>query len=103
MDEAKFVNRLDRQHTLGHVEPRHVLAEGVVLDQHGHEISSGQELHQEVEVVRVLERVVELNDPGRVGFGEHISFGADVRELSEREGLAEWSERERTRCQPDPS
>jgi hypothetical protein len=40
MNEAQLVDCLDSQHTLGHVEPRHVLREGVVLDEHGHEISS---------------------------------------------------------------
>jgi len=66
MDEPKLVNRLNRQHALCHVEPRHVLTKRVVLDEHRHEVTSGEELHEEVEVVGVLERVVELDDPGRV-------------------------------------
>lgn len=28
-----------------------------------------------------MERIVELNDPGRVGFGKDVTFGADVCEL----------------------
>lgn len=108
MNEPKLVDRLDRQHTLGHVEPRDVLGEGVVLDEHGHEVASGQELHEEVEVVRVLERVVELDDPGRVGLGEEVAFGADMGELcrSSEVSLATCSDGsplESSRYAPGPS
>jgi hypothetical protein len=58
MDEAEVVHGLDRENALGDVEPRHVLREGVVLDQHRHQVSSSQELHDEVQVCRILERVV---------------------------------------------
>jgi hypothetical protein len=81
VNEAELVNRLDRQHTLSHVKPRHVLREGIVLDEHRHQVASGKELHEEVEVVGVLERVVELDDPRRVGLGEDVSLSADVGEL----------------------
>lgn len=81
MDEPKLVNGLKGKNALGHVEARYVFAKGVVLDEHSHEISSGEELHEEVEVVGVLERVVELDDPRRVGFGEDVSFSAYVGEL----------------------
>lgn len=81
VDEAEFVDGLDREDALGHVEPRDVFGKGVVLDQHGHQVSAGEELHQEVQVVGVLERVVQLDDPRRVGLGEDVALGADVREL----------------------
>ena len=81
MDEAEFVDGLDREDALGHVEPRDVFGKSVVLDQHGHQVSAGEELHQEVQVVGVLERVVQLDDPRRVGLGEDVALGADVREL----------------------
>lgn len=98
MDEAELVNGLDGEHTLGHVEARDVLAEGVVLDQHRHEVSSGKELHEEVKIVRVLERVVQLHDPGRVRLGEDVALGADVRELVDRRSVSSraqttWSRR----------
>lgn len=66
MNEPELVHGFDRQDALGHVEPRHVFRERVVLDEHRHEVASGQKLHQEVQVVRVLERVVQLDDPRRV-------------------------------------
>ena len=50
-------------------------------DSHRHQITSRQEFHDQVQVIRVLERVVQLDDPRRVGFGEHVSFGTDVCEL----------------------
>ena len=50
MDEAEIVHCLDRQHALCHVEARDVLRERIVLDEHGHQVSSRQELHDEVEI-----------------------------------------------------
>ena len=40
MDETKLVDGLYCQHTLCDVEARNVLGEGVVLDEHHHQISS---------------------------------------------------------------
>lgn len=75
---------LDGKDTLGHVEFGNVFRERIVLDQpnyqldgldqvssaerylHGHEISTGQELHNQIEVLRILERVEKLNHPSRV-------------------------------------
>ena len=81
VDEAELVDGLDGEDALGHVEARDVLGERVVLDEHRHEVAAGEELHQEVEVVGVLERVVQLDDPGRVGLGEDVALGTDVGEL----------------------
>ena len=48
MDETQVMHGLYRENALGDVEPRHVLREGIVLDQHRHQVASGQELHDEV-------------------------------------------------------
>lgn len=69
MYEAKFVHGLDGQCDLRHVEPCDILTEDLVLDQHGHEITTGQELHQHVEECRVLERRMQLDEPGAIGVG----------------------------------
>jgi len=55
MDETKVMYGLDRKNTLCDIEPRHVLREGIVFDQHRHQVSSGQELHDEIQVSRILE------------------------------------------------
>ena len=102
MDEPQVVNRLDRQDALGHVELGHVLRKRVVLyepafqlptlrplpcghrvnvNSHGHQITARQEFHDEVQVLRILERVVQLHDPRRIALGEHIALGSDVRQL----------------------
>jgi hypothetical protein len=81
MDEAKVMDGLNGEDALGHVEPGDVFAKGIVLDEHGHKIATGQEFHEEVEVLGVLEGVVELDDPGRVGLGEDVALGSDVGEL----------------------
>ena len=58
MDETEVMHGLDRENALRDVEPRHVLREGIVFDQHRHQVSSGQELHDEIQVCGVLERIV---------------------------------------------
>ena len=55
MDEAQLVHSFQSQCDLGHVEPSDVFREDFVLDQHGHEITTWQELHEHVEEGRVLE------------------------------------------------
>ena len=54
MDETKVMHGLDRKNALCDVEPGHVLGEGIVLDQHRHQVSSRQELHDEIQVCWVL-------------------------------------------------
>lgn len=89
VNEAKLVDGLDGEDALRHVEASDVFAEGVVFDEHRHEVSSGEKLHEEVEVVGVLERVVELHDPWRVGFGEDVALGSDVGELMGEQSATE--------------
>ena len=55
MDKTEVMHGFDRENALGDVEPRHVLREGIILDQHRHQVSSSQELHDEIQVCGVLE------------------------------------------------
>lgn len=55
MDETKFVYGFDSQDTFCDVEASNVLGKGIVLDQHSHKITSRQELHDQVQIRRVLE------------------------------------------------
>lgn len=77
MDESQLVNGLNRQNALSHVEFRDILGKGVIFDQprsqevisisiitfryeknvHGHQITTRQKLHDEVQVIRILERI----------------------------------------------
>jgi hypothetical protein len=79
--EAKLVYGFYRQRDLGHVEARDVLGEDLVLDEHGHQITTRQKLHEHVEEGVVLERRVQLDDPWTVGFGENVALGPDVGQL----------------------
>ena len=81
MDETEFVHSFQSQRDLGHVETSDVLGEDFVFDQHGHEITTWQELHEHVEEGRVLERCVQLDKPRTVGICKDIAFGAHVSEL----------------------
>ena len=44
-------------------------------------ITSRQELHDEVQIERVLEGVVHFDDPLVVGFDENVAFGSHVGHL----------------------
>lgn len=81
VDEAQLVDSLDGQDDLGDVEAGNVFGEDLVLDEHGHQVSTGKELHEHVEEVRVLEGCEELDDPRAVGLGQDVSLGAHVSEL----------------------
>lgn len=85
MDETKVVHGFDCENALCDIKPGHVLREGIILDQHRHQVSSRQELHDEIQVCRVLERIIQLDDPRGVGLGQDITFGADVSELIDKE------------------
>lgn len=48
VDKAQLVNGIDGENDFGNVEARDILGEDFVLDQHGHQIATRQELHQHV-------------------------------------------------------
>lgn len=83
MDEAGLVDGVDGEDALGNVETGRVLGEGVVLDEQRHHVAAGQKLHDEVEILGVLEAVVELHYPIIVGHGKQITLSADVGELTD--------------------
>ena len=64
--ETKLVYSLYRQCDFGHVEAGNVLGEDFVLDQHSHQITSGQELHEHVKESVVLEGGVQFDNPRAV-------------------------------------
>ena len=81
MYEAKLVDSLNGQGELSHVKASDVLRENLVLDEHSHQITTWQELHEHVQEGVVLESRVELDDPRTVRLGEDITLGADVCKL----------------------
>jgi len=64
MDVSKVMDGLDCQNALGHIETRHIFGKDIVLHEHGHQIASGKELHDQIEVQWILEGIEELYDPG---------------------------------------
>jgi hypothetical protein len=48
VDEAELVDSLNGECDLGHVEASDVLGEDFIFDEHGHQITSGQKLHEHV-------------------------------------------------------
>lgn len=63
MNESHLVDIFDGKNTLGNVKPGDIFRESVVFDQHRHQVAPGQKLHDQVEVLRILERVVQLDHP----------------------------------------
>ena len=81
MDEAKLMNSFYSKSNLSHVEAGDVLSEDLIFDEHGHQVTSRQELHQHVQERAVLERCVELNQPRTVCIRENVTLGTYVRQL----------------------
>jgi hypothetical protein len=74
VNEAELVNSLNRKCDLSHVEASNVFSEDLILDEHCHQITSGQELHEHVKEGVVLEGRVQLDDPRAVCLGKNITF-----------------------------
>ena len=55
MEEAKLVDSFDSHDNLCHVEPGDILREDLILDEHGHQVTTRQELHEQIEVCVILE------------------------------------------------
>lgn len=83
MNVSKVMDGFNGQYTFGHVEPSNIFRKHVVFHQHSHQISTREELHDEIQIERVLERVEQLNNPRRCRFRKDISFRAYVSQLGE--------------------
>ena len=81
MNESELMNIINSRSGLGNIELGHLFTERVLLDEQRHHVATWQELHDEIEISRVLERVVHLDDPLVIGLGQNIAFGANVRHL----------------------
>lgn len=58
MNEAKLMDSFNCENTLRHVETCYIFREGVVFYKHCHEIAAGKELHDEIQVCSILERII---------------------------------------------
>jgi hypothetical protein len=81
VDEAQLVHSFNSQNDFSHVEPCDVLAKDLILDEHCHQVSTWQELHEHVEEGWVLERRVQFDEPWTLCVGENIALGADMGKL----------------------
>lgn len=81
VDEAHLVDALDGQRQLGHVETRQDLREDTHSDEQAHHVSPGYVVHDEVEALSILERVVETHHPLVVCLGQDVAFCFHVGHL----------------------
>ena len=57
MNEAKLMYCLDREDTFRNIKSCDILGESIVLDEHSHQITTREKLHDEVQIRRILEGV----------------------------------------------
>lgn len=81
VDEAQLVHRFDRQQNFSHVEPSNIRSKGLVFDEHGHQITAGQKLHEHVQERLILEGGMKLHDPRTVRLRQNITFCTNMRQL----------------------
>lgn len=83
VNESKAMDCFDRHDTFRHVEASYVLGKSVILNEHSHQVTSGKEFHDQVQVCWILERVEKLYHPGRIGFCQNIALGTYVCQLTQ--------------------
>lgn len=66
MDKSQLMDSFDGQDTLRHVESCYVLGESVVFDEHSHQITPREKLHDEIQIQWILKRVEQLHNPCRI-------------------------------------
>lgn len=81
VDEAHLMDALQSAGELGDVKLSQLLLEDAEPDEEAHHVPAGNVLHDEVQVVLVLEGVVETHHPLVVGFGQDVPLGLYVRHL----------------------
>lgn len=85
VDESERMNALDSASKLSDVESSELLVENTELDEQVHEVTAGNIVHDHVEILVVLERVVEFDYPFAVGYHQDVALGFHVRRLVLRE------------------
>lgn len=81
MDETELVDSFNGENNLRHIESCDVLRENLILDEHSHQVTTRQELHEHVQEGIVLEGGVQLDNPRAVRLGKDVTFGTYVGKL----------------------
>ena len=63
------------------VEPGLMFSEDIFFYELGHQVSSRKILHDQIQVVLVLEGLLEVDDPLLLALGKDVSFCVEVAEL----------------------
>eukprot|EP00356_Strombidium_inclinatum_P016992 CAMPEP_0170481370 /NCGR_PEP_ID=MMETSP0208-20121228/1835_1 /TAXON_ID=197538 /ORGANISM="Strombidium inclinatum, Strain S3" /LENGTH=132 /DNA_ID=CAMNT_0010754057 /DNA_START=1440 /DNA_END=1838 /DNA_ORIENTATION=- len=81
MDEVHFVDRFNREDCLGDIEATLLFTKNVLSHQQGHEVTSREKVHYQVEVFIILKTELEVDNPRVLGFHQYLSFCFDVVDL----------------------
>jgi hypothetical protein len=81
VNEAKVMDCVNGKYTFCNVETRDIFGECVIFDEHGHEVTAREKLHDKIQRLCILEGIEQLNHPSGVGLGKNIAFSTDVRQL----------------------
>lgn len=81
MNEIHFVYRFNTQNSLRNVEPRFVFGQNIFFHEQGHEITSWQKVHDQIQVLIILKTELQVYDPLVPGFYQNFSFGLNMIHL----------------------
>lgn len=87
MNETHLVDRLEGNHQLGDVELCPRLGKDIELLQQEHEVAAGNVVHDEVKVILILKRIVQLDDPFVVSLSQDVSLSFYVSDLVALENI----------------
>lgn len=77
-----FMDGFNSKNCLRDVESRHMFSQGILSHEKGHDITTREVLHNKVEVLSVLERIVKLHNTVTSNFSQQISFGSNMFNLT---------------------
>lgn len=78
-----FMDGFNSKNCLRDVEPCHMFSQGILSHEKGHDITTREVLHYKVEVLSVLERIVKLHNTVTSNFGQQVSFGSNMFNLTQ--------------------
>lgn len=81
VDEAERVHTLDGTRELANIKSCQMLVKLAQFDQQIHEIAARHIVHHKIEILLVLKRIVQLDDPLVVRLGQYVPLGFHVRRL----------------------
>ena len=81
VDIVQLMHRLNSEDSFSDVKPALIFTQDILFHQQSHQIASLEKLHHQVEVLFILERAFEFDNPRILCNGKNISLGPNVSNL----------------------